>query len=152
MPVVMERISGSFAQVAGYAPDGQVHFGQLVGGVGIFLPIDGNVFLVAVVRLDELHALHEHATRTAARVVYLAPIGLYHLRNEVDNCLGRIIFAFAFTFSYGKLAQEIFINAPYQVVLLVFLRIYRAYHIQQACQFGAVKPQSGIVIARQSSL
>ena len=36
-------------------------------------------------------------------------------------------------------------------MLLVFLRIYRAYHIQQAGQFGMVQSQPRIIIAGQSS-
>ena len=103
-------------------------------------------------RFDKFHALYEHAAGTATRVVNLAPVRLYHLCNEVDDCLGRIILPFAFSFGYGKLAQEVFVDTPYQVVFLVFLRINFTNNIQQARQFGAVKPQSGIVIARQSSL
>ena len=109
----MKRIGSTFAQVAGNAPDGKVHLCQLVGGVGIFLSIDGDVFPVAMVHLDELHALHEHAARTATGIVYLAPIGLYHFRDEVDNRLGRVIFAFTLTFGYGKFSQKVFVDTKY---------------------------------------
>ena len=50
-----EGVGGYFAQIAGDAANGQVHLGQFVGGAGLLLPIDGDVPLVALVVLDELH-------------------------------------------------------------------------------------------------
>lgn len=132
------------------ATDGKIHLCQLISGVGIFLSIDRDVFLIAVVCFDKFHALHEHAAGTATRVINLAPVRLYHFRYQIDYRLGRVILPFTFAFCYGKLAQEILIDASYQVVFLVFLRIYLTDDIQQTCQFCTVKPQSRIIIARQS--
>ena len=47
--------------VGGEAAHGQVHLGQLVGGGGELLSVDGDVLGVAVVAADELEGLHEHA-------------------------------------------------------------------------------------------
>ena len=70
-------------------------------------------------RLDKLHALYEHAARTAAGVVNLAAVGLDHFGDESDDCLGRIEFALALAFGDGELPEEIFIDAANDILFLV---------------------------------
>lgn len=149
--VVVERIGRLLAQITGNATDGEVHLRQFVGRIGVLLAIDGDIFPVAVVRLDELHALHEHTARTAARVVYLSTVGLDHFSNQIHDGLGRIVFAFSLAFGNSELAQKIFVDAANQVVLLVLEGINLANHIEQARQFGAVESQTRIIVAGQGS-
>ena len=113
-------VGGFVAQVAGDAADGEVHLRKFIRGAGVFLAIYGDFALVAVVRLDKLHALHEHAARTAAGVVNLAAVGFNHFGDETDNCLGCIEFALALAFGDGELAEEIFIDAANDILFLVF--------------------------------
>jgi len=59
--ILEEGISRNLTQIAGDAANGQVHLRQLVGGAGVFLPVDGDVLLAALVILDKLDRLYEHA-------------------------------------------------------------------------------------------
>jgi len=53
--LVFEKgVGRHFAEVGGEAAHGEIHLGQLVGGVGHLLPVNGDVLGVAVVALDEL--------------------------------------------------------------------------------------------------
>ena len=149
MLVVVESVCRLLAQVVGDTADGEIHLRQFVGGVGVFLPIDRDVLLVAMVRLDEPHALHEHSARTATGVVDFSLVGLNHLRNKVHNGLGRVVLALAFALRDGKLAEEILIHPPDKVVLSVLKRVYLVDLVQQSGKFGTVKTQTGIVITRQ---
>ena len=151
MLVVVERIGRLLAQITGNATDGEVHLRQFVGCIRILLAIDGDIFPVAVVCLDELHALHEHTARTAARVVYLSTVGLDYFGNQIHDGLGRIVFAFSLALGNCELAQEIFVNAANQVVFLILEGINLANHIEQARQFGAVESQTRIIVAGQGS-
>ena len=61
VPSLEKGVGGDFHEVGGEAAHGEVHLGQLVGGGGELLPVDGDVLGVAVVAADELEGLHEHA-------------------------------------------------------------------------------------------
>lgn len=54
MLVLEKGVGGDFHEVGGEAAHGEVHLGQLVGGGGELLPVDGDVLGVAVVAADEL--------------------------------------------------------------------------------------------------
>ena len=47
MLILEEGIGGDFAEVGEVPAHGEVHFGQLVGGGGELLPVDGDVLLAA---------------------------------------------------------------------------------------------------------
>ena len=152
MLVVVESVGLLLSQVAGNSADGEVHLGQLVGGLGVFLAVNGNIFLVAVVALDKLETLHEHTAGAAARVIDLAFEGLNHLRYEIDDALRGVEFALSFAFSDGKLGEEVFVHAANEVVLLVLEGINLIDLVQERCQLGDVKAQVGVVVVRKSAL
>ncbi len=55
-----------------------------------------------------------------ARVINFPLIRLNHLCNQVYDALGGIKFSFSFAFGQCKLAQEIFVNPPNDILLFVF--------------------------------
>lgn len=57
-----ERVVVMRAEIRGDPADGKVHLGELEGGESILLTVDGDVGLVAVMSLDELHRLDEHSS------------------------------------------------------------------------------------------
>ena len=79
--VVKERVGGFVAQVARNATNGKVHFGKFVSGVGVFLSIYTHFTLITIVRLDKLHTLHKHTTRTASGVVDDTGVWFNHFCN-----------------------------------------------------------------------
>ena len=83
--IVVEAVGLVGAEVGVDAADGEVHPGQLPGGGGGLLAIDGDIAQPAAVFLDELLALHEHATGTAAVMLPRLTLPLQiesHLRVE----------------------------------------------------------------------
>ena len=152
MLVVLERVGRLFAQIVGYAADGQIHLGQFIGGVGVFLSIDRNVALVAVVCLNELHALHKHATRTATGVVDFSLVGLYHFGNEVDNRFRGVVLSLTLTFGNGKFGKKVFIDPSDEVVLWVLQGVNLVDFVEEGGQLGAVESQTGIVVAGKCPL
>ena len=121
--IIVKGVSSYCAQIGGDTTYGEVHLRQLVGRIGILLTIDRDILLITVVRLDKLHALHKHTARTAARVVYLPLVGLYHLGNQIDDALRGVVLPLALTLGDGELAEEILIDTSYQVVLTILERV-----------------------------
>ena len=76
--VLEEGIGGDFPEVGGEAAHGEVHLGQLVGGGGDLLPVDGDVLGVAVVASTNLSDCTNMPPGAAAGVVDLALVGLDH--------------------------------------------------------------------------
>ena len=70
---------------------------------------------VAVVRLDELLGLDEHAARPAARVVDAAAGRLQHLDEHPDDAGGRVELAAALALGAGELLQEVLVDLAQQV-------------------------------------
>ena len=67
---------------------------------------------------DELFGLHEHAARSAARVVNLALAGREHGYQCFDNAGGRVELPAPLAFGAGKHAQEIFVHLAQDVASL----------------------------------
>src|SRR5450830_1210089 len=82
--VVEEAVRVLWSQVRFNATDGQVHAGEPPCRVVELLTVDGDTPLVAV-RIDELLALHEHATRAATRVIDAALVWRKHLDKRPDD-------------------------------------------------------------------
>ena len=60
MLILEKGIGGHLAQIGGDTANGQIHLGQLVGSAGLLLPVDRDVFGVAVMALNKLYRLNEH--------------------------------------------------------------------------------------------
>ena len=85
MQVAQEGVGGLLAEVGLDAADGEVHVCQPPGGGVGLLAEDGDVGLLAAVRLDELLGLHEHAARAAAGVIDAPVVGFEHLDEQADD-------------------------------------------------------------------
>lgn len=92
-------------QVARDATDSQIHLCQFVSGAGVFLSVNGNIFLVTVMAVHKLYRLDEHSAGTTARVINFALIRLNHFRQQVNHTLRRIELTPAFTLSSREFAQ-----------------------------------------------
>ena len=135
MLVVAKSIGSFFAQVAGNATYGKVHFCQLVRGVGIFLPINTYFFFIAVVAFNKLNRLYKHTTATTGRVINNSLVGFYHFGNQVYNTLGRIKFSLTLALCQCKFAEKVFVHFAYNILLLVFNGINAVYFANECCQF-----------------
>src|SRR5690625_395495 len=51
-------------------PDPVRHVGEFVGGAGVLLAVDGNIFLVAGMVFHKLNGLNKHATAATAPVTF----------------------------------------------------------------------------------
>ena len=151
MLVVGKGIRRRLAKICGNATNGKDNLAQFESGIGIFLPVDGHLLFVAVVRLYKLHGLHEHTARTAAGIVQDSIVRLQHFGNQIDDTFRRIEFALTFPFSKRKFAEKILINAPDDVILFV-IGIDAVDLVQQGSQLCRVKLQAGIIVVRQSAL
>ena len=163
MLILEEGIRRHITEVGGNAADGQVHLGQLVGGGGLFLAVDGDVFLVALVAFHKLHGLHEHAAGAAAGVVDLAVVGLDHFRQQVNHALGGIELPAALAFGGGEFAEEVFVDAANDVLLalcalsinaagtLINQGINVVDGVDQRRQLAGIQPQAGEVVVRQGT-
>lgn len=69
--------------------------------------------------LYELFGLDEHAARTAARVVYAAPLRLQHFDHDANDGARCIELTASLAFRARELAEEIFIGAAEDVARLV---------------------------------
>ena len=160
--VFKEGVGGNFAQVGADAANGQVHLGQLVGGAGLLLPVDGDVLLVTLVVLHKFDRLHEHAAGAAAGVVDFSVVGLDHFGNQVDHALGGIELAPALAFGGGKVAEEVFVDAADYVdfargavhfaggAIVVFDDgIDVVDGVDQGGQLAYIQPQAGEVVIGQ---
>ena len=110
MLVFKEGVGGYVAEIGADAADREVHLGQLVGGAGLFLAVDGDVFFIALMVFNKFDRLHEHTAGATTRVVDFAVIGFDHFSQQVDHALGRVELATAFAFGGGKVAEEVLIN------------------------------------------
>ena len=67
-------------------------------------------------RFHEFNRLHEHAARTAARVEDAAFVRGEHFDEELDDAAGRVELTAFLALSTGEFAEEIFIDAPDDVL------------------------------------
>ena len=150
--ILEESIGGDFAEVGREPAHGEVHLGQLVGGGGHFLSVDGDVLGVAVVAFDKLERLHEHAARAAAGVVNLALVGLDHFGDQIDDALGGVELAPQLALGGGELPEEVFIDPADGVLLLVADGVDVVDGIDEGGELAAIQPEAGEVVVRQGAL
>ena len=155
--ILEEGIGGDFAQVAGDAANGQIHFGQLISRAGLLLPIDRDVFLVTAVAGDELHRLDKHAAAATTRIVDLAAVRLDHFRDQVDHALGRIELAATFAFGRCEFPQKVLVDPTDDVFftrracLRILNRVDVVDAVDQRRQFRHVDAHPREVVVRQGS-
>ena len=149
--VVREGVGGFFAQVPGDAADGEVHLRQFVRSAGVFLTVHGDFALVAVMRFDKLHALHEHAARTAAGVVDFAAVGLDHFGDEADDCFRGVEFALSLAFGDGEFPEEVFVHAADDILFLVLDGVDAIDVADEGRQFFGVQLQAREIVVGESS-
>ena len=150
--ILEEGIGGDFAEVGGEPAHGEVHLGQLVGGGGELLPVDGDVLGAAVVAFDKLDRLHEHAAGAAAGVVDLAFVGLDHFGDEIDDALGGVELAPELALGGGELAEEVFIDPADGVLFLVADGVDVVDGIDEGGELAAIEPEAGEVVVGQGAL
>ena len=117
MEVVAEGVGGAVAEVGLDAAEGEVHLGQLPGGVGELLAVDRDVGALAAVGLHELGRLDEHAARAAGGVVDATLVRLEHLDERLDDRARRVEGAGVLAgLLAGELAEEVLVDAAEHVV------------------------------------
>jgi len=108
------------AEVGVDAPDGHIHGGEPSRRGVALLPVDGDVADAPAVLLDELLGLHEHAAGAAAGVVDpRAGRGREHLDEHADDAARCVELPALLALGTGKLAQEILVDAPEDVLAAV---------------------------------
>lgn len=150
--ILEEGIGGDFPEVGGEPAHREVHLGQLVGGGGELLPVDGDVLGVAVVAFDEFERLHEHAAGATAGVVDLALVGLDHFGDEIDDALWGVELAPELALGGGEFAEEVFIDPADGVLLLVADGVDVVDGIDEGGELAAIQPEAGEVVVRQGAL
>src|SRR5690242_3919846 len=88
MPVVVECVA--VGDLGVNAANREVHLREAPGRVVRLLAVDRDVSDPTTVGLDELLALDEHATRSAARVVDAAAVRGEHLNEGADDVAGCV--------------------------------------------------------------
>ena len=152
MLILEEGVGGDFAEVGGEPAHCEVHLGQLVGGGGELLPVDGDVLLAAVVAFDKLDGLDEHAAGAAAGVVDFAPVGLDHFGDEIDDALGGVEFAPELALGGGEFAEEVFIDPADGVLFLILDGVDVVDGIDEGGELAAIEPEAGEVVVGQGAL
>ena len=118
--IICERGCRAVSEIVGDASDSKVHFRKPISAWFTLLPIDTYIQFVSSVSLNELRALDEHSSRTAARVIDGAVIRLNERGNKLDNTLRSVKFAFFLIRMDGECLKEVFIDAAYQVFVVEF--------------------------------
>ena len=151
--VAVERVGGDRAEIDLDAANGEGHLAQLPGGRIGFLAEDGHVVTLAAVRRDETLRLHEHAARSAARVVDAALVGFEHLDQQPDDGGGRVELAALLAFAQRELAQEVLVDFAENVLRAAFLvaQADGADEIHQFAQSSLVERGAGVIV-RQHAL
>ena len=150
--ILEEGIGGDFAEVGGEPAHGEVHLGQLVGGGGELLPVDGDVLLASVVAFDKFDGLDEHAAGAAAGVVDFAFVGLDHLGDEIDDALRGVELAPELALGGGEFAEEVFIDPADGVLFLVLDGVDVVDGIDEGGELAAIQPEAGEVVVGQGAL
>jgi hypothetical protein len=114
--VAVEAVLIVGAEVGVDAADGEVHLGQLPGGVVGLLAIDGDVVLPSAVGEDEPLGGDEHAAGAAAGVEDASAEGLDHLDQELDHALWSVELAPALALGGGEPAEEVLVDAAEDVL------------------------------------
>ena len=103
--------------------------------------------------VDERHGLHEHAGRTAARVVHPSFVRFQHLHQQLHDTPGGVELAAALAFRAGELRQEVFVNAPQHVsgagIRVAYLDV--ADQIDQFTQAALVERWARVILRQHIS-
>ena len=165
MAVVVEAVA--VGNVALDPANGQVHSGQLPGGVVGLLAPDGDVTprlpaaclpklrrrqvaIASGVGLDELHRLDEHAGGAAAGVVDTAMIGFQHLHQELDDATRGVELAALLALGAGELGEEVLVHTA-QHIFGAGLRVSNpdvGDQVDELAQAGLVQGGTGIVLGQ----
>src|SRR6185437_10582404 len=121
MQVVVESVVVMRADVGLDAANRKVHFGETPSGRIRFLSIDRNVANLSAVLSDELLALNEHSTGTAARVIDATLVRLDHFDEELNDTSGGIKLAALLSFRAGELPEEVLVDTSEDVFGSAFL-------------------------------
>jgi hypothetical protein len=116
MEVPVEAVLRPVAQVGVDAAQRQVHLGQPPRRRHELLPVDGQVVAPAPVGGDELRRLHEHPSRSAARVEHPPVIRLDDLDQEPDDRPGRVELAGVASLGGREPAEEVLVHPAEHVV------------------------------------
>ena len=109
MAIVEESVRVVAAEVCLDATDGKIHLCHLpCGRVGV-LAIYSNVVYITTMVFYKLCTLHEHASRSAAGVIYAAIVRLQHFDQCANHAGGSIEFTSQLAFLFGKLGKAVFI-------------------------------------------
>ena len=150
--ILGERVGRAVAEVGLDAAEGEVHLGQLPGGVGELLAVDGDVGALAAVGLHELGGLHEHAAGAAGGVVDAAVVGLEHLDQRLDDRARRVERAGVLAgLLAGELAEEVLVDAAEHVVAAVVVGLGEADRADQVDELAeaTLVETLAAVVARQ---
>jgi len=150
--VVEEGVTVPGAEVALDSTDCEVHPGEPpCGGVG-FLAKDGDVVALSSVGLDEVIGLDEHASRSAAWVIYPSLVGFHHLDEEPDHAAGGVELASLSPFSGCELAEEVFENPSQDVPgsVLILPESDCADEVHEFSELGFVEGGAGIFLGENS--
>src|SRR5690606_39987862 len=79
------------------------------------LAVDADVADASAVRLDELFALHEHATRTTARVEHAAFERCEHFDEQPHDTGRRVELATVLAFGRRELGEEVLVHTAEHV-------------------------------------
>src|SRR6266851_5293101 len=96
--------------------NGKIHLAKPPSGVIAFLAINGDVAAPSTMIFYETLGLHEHAARTATRIVDPTLVGFQHFNQNTDHGARRVEFAAALAFRARKTTQEVFVHATDNVV------------------------------------
>ena len=121
MQIVEERICVARAQIGINTTNGQIHRSHLPSGGIALLPENRQVIDVACMPANELGRLHEHATRTAARVIHATMIRLDDFHQRAHDAGRRIEFTGILTFRLGELSQAILVGTPQDIARVALL-------------------------------
>lgn len=96
MLIFGECVSWNVFQVGSDFMNGEVYFGQFVGGGSVFLFIYGDFFFVVVVVFNEFDGLYEYIFGVISRVIDDFFVGFNQFGDQINNVFGCIEFFFFF--------------------------------------------------------
>ena len=123
----------------------QVHLANLEVYLFALLAKDADLFCSAfLVFFHKACGLHNHAARSAGRIINAAVKWFYDIHNQLDNRDGRKELAATPAFLHGKLAEEILIDFTKDIPLHVHGNAVK--DAQQLKQQAVIK---GVILPRQ---
>src|SRR6185436_4119799 len=96
--------------------NGKVHHTELACAVSFLLAVDANLLTgILLVLFNEMCALHEHAARTAGRIVNKTMVWLDDFDDELNDGLRSEELAALLSFDTSKLAKEVLVDLTEEV-------------------------------------